>query len=166
MDSSIRTSWKSCRTVLRGSSVIGKIHNSSSLQKCDQRTDHDRTERTSFSSSWKKSCIWTRETLVKVEPVFKLIASDIRDDDRRTISDVISPAVKTFIDRYLGSAPNTRVFKAIEVIVQEFPELTQGTETIFGLINSAITDIESRRRAGTNADMRWVTFSRLIAILI
>lgn len=58
------------------------------------------------------------------------------------------------MDRYLGSAPNTRVFKSIEVIVKEFPELTQGTETIFGMINITICEIETRRRAGTDADMR------------
>lgn len=67
---------------------------------------------------------------------------------------MISPAVKRFVERYLGSVPNVRFFKAIEVIVKEFPELTQGTETIFGIINTTISDIETQRKTGTDVDMR------------
>lgn len=61
-----------------------------------------------------------------------------------------------FIQRYLGHAPNIKVFKSIEVLIQDVPELTYGTETIFGSINRVIRQLETQRRIGTDADMRFI----------
>lgn len=67
--------------------------------------------------------------------------------------------VESFAKAHLEEAPTSlipKVFSSMEVLIRACPELTKGTDTIFGLMNGIISDIEKRRRSGTEFEMRFV----------
>ena len=69
--------------------------------------------------------------------------------------------VEKFAKKFLDEASNSlipKVFSAVEVLIRSCPELTKGTETIFGLLMSVISDIERRRRTGTEIEMRYMIY--------
>ena len=76
--------------------------------------------------------------------------------------ETIFPVVREFAAKFLDSAANSvigKVFAALEIFIRACPELTRGTETIFGILSGIISDIERRRRTGTETEMRCVPFS-------
>ena len=71
--------------------------------------------------------------------------------------------VQKFAKKFLDDAPNSlipRIFSAVEVLIQCCPELMKGTETIFGVLNAVISDIERRRRTGSEIEMRYESLWR------
>lgn len=68
--------------------------------------------------------------------------------------------VEAFASSFLESAPNSmlgKIFRALEVFIGACPELTSGTETVFGVLNRVIEGIEAKRMMGTEVLMRYST---------
>lgn len=72
--------------------------------------------------------------------------------------EVIFGVVEAFASSFLESAPNSmlgKIFRALEVFIGACPELTSGTETVFGVLNRVIEGIEAKRMMGTEVLMRY-----------